>query len=85
MGLGKTLQTIAFLSYLQFERGVHGPSLVVVPLSVMSSWMLEFKKWAPQLRVVRLHTNDVNERRRYRQEVSQKALLFWWLCKNPCD
>ncbi len=33
-GLGKTLQTISFLSYLTFERNVAGPSLVVVPLSV---------------------------------------------------
>ena len=33
-GLGKTLQTISFLSYLTFERHVAGPSLVVVPLSV---------------------------------------------------
>jgi SNF2-related domain len=37
-GLGKTLQTVAFLSYLKNERGVRGPSLVVVPLSVLSSW-----------------------------------------------
>lgn len=37
-GLGKTLQTISFLSYLKGERDVAGPSLVVVPLSVVSSW-----------------------------------------------
>ena len=72
-GLGKTLQTISFLSYLTFERGVAGPSLVVVPLSVVSSWMLEFSRWAPQLRVVRFHTNDVDERRRLRQEVGEWA------------
>lgn len=39
MGLGKTLQTIAFLAHLKFVRGVSGPFLVVVPLSVISSWM----------------------------------------------
>ena len=40
MGLGKTLQTISFIAALA-ERGVKGPHLVVVPLSVMSSWMGE--------------------------------------------
>ncbi|MEW5298327.1 MAG: hypothetical protein WDW36_001466 [Sanguina aurantia] len=69
MGLGKTLQTITFLSYLKFERGVHGPHLVVVPLSVLPSWMSEFKKWCPSFRVVRLHCNDVDERQRLRKEV----------------
>lgn len=68
-GLGKTLQTVAFLSYLKNERGLAGPSLVVVPLSVMSSWCAELARWAPGLRVVRLHTNDDGERKRMRQEV----------------
>ncbi len=40
-GLGKTLQTISFLSYLKRERGIAGPSLVVVPLSVVSSWCVQ--------------------------------------------
>ena len=68
-GLGKTLQTISFLSYMQTERGVGGPSLVVVPLSVLPSWMAEFKRWAPSMRVVRFHCNDVQERLRLRREV----------------
>ena len=76
-GLGKTLQTISFLSYLTFERCVVGPSLVVVPLSVVSSWMLEFSRWAPRLRVVRFHTNDVDERRRLRQEVGTVSLKYY--------
>lgn len=62
-------QTITFLSYLKFERNVHGPHLVVVPLSVLPSWMSEFKKWCPSFRVVRLHCNDVDERQRLRKEV----------------
>ena len=37
--------------------------------------MLEFSRWAPKLRVVRFHTNDVDERRRLRQEVS--AMLMF--------
>lgn len=70
-GLGKTLQTVAFLSFLKTERGVNGPSLVVAPLSVLSSWCTELARWAPHLRVIRCHMNDVGERKRLRQEVSR--------------
>jgi hypothetical protein len=45
MGLGKTLQSIAFLATLKWGLGVPGPHLVVVPLSVMSSWMAELARW----------------------------------------
>ena len=68
MGLGKTLQTISFLAALK-ERNTGGPHLVVVPLSVMSSWLGEFRKWCPSLRVVRIHTTDREERERLRKEV----------------
>jgi SWI/SNF-related matrix-associated actin-dependent regulator of chromatin subfamily A member 5 len=68
MGLGKTLQTISFLAALK-ERNIGGPHLVVVPLSVMSSWLGEFRKWCPSLRVVRIHTTDRAERERLRKDV----------------
>lgn len=53
MGLGKTLQTISLLSHLKMERGVDGPHLVVVPLSVLPSWMSEFERWSPNVRLLR--------------------------------
>ena len=49
---------IAFLAYLRFECGLLGPSLIVAPLSVLSSWVNEFKRFAPTMRVVRLHSGD---------------------------
>ena len=55
MGLGKTLQTIAFLSALKLERQLEGLFLVIVPLSVVSSWMSEFRRWSPNMRVLRVH------------------------------
>lgn len=76
MGLGKTLQTIAFLGYLKFERHVHGPHLVICPLSVLSSWMKEFQFWCPELRVIRLHSSDKEERERFRREVLNNASSF---------
>ena len=52
MGLGKTIQTIALFQYLIENKDVNGPFLVVVPLSTLSNWMIEFKKWAPKIKVV---------------------------------
>jgi SWI/SNF-related matrix-associated actin-dependent regulator of chromatin subfamily A member 5 len=52
MGLGKTLQTISFIAALTYERILKGPTLVVVPMSVMSSWMTEFRRWCATLHVV---------------------------------
>ena len=69
MAAGKTLQTIAFLSTLKYAKGVDGPFLIVAPLSVLSSWMTEFRKWCPSFRVIKLHSSDPNERDRMRREV----------------
>ncbi|TVY35445.1 putative global transcription activator [Lachnellula subtilissima] len=61
MGLGKTLQTISLIQYLKEHdpkagRGtLQRPFLVVCPLSVLSSWMAELKRWAPHLKAVRFH------------------------------
>ena len=70
MGLGKTIQTIAFLGILKKEARLQGPSLVVAPLSVLTSWVNEFKRFAPSLRVVRLHSGDKEERELMRTEVA---------------
>ena len=47
MGLGKTVQLIALL----LERAADGPSLVVAPLSVVSNWAAELRRFAPSLEV----------------------------------
>ena len=58
MGLGKTLQTISFISYLKESKQYSGPSLVICPLSVMTSWCSEIPKWAPNLKYIRVHASD---------------------------
>lgn len=71
MGLGKTLQTLALIQYLK-EQGnpaagtENRPSIVVCPLSVLSSWMGEARKWAPGLKVLRFH-GPVHERDRLKR------------------
>ncbi|GAA5891901.1 hypothetical protein JCM5296_003266 [Sporobolomyces johnsonii] len=61
MGLGKTCQIISFLSYLQQVQGAR-PFLVTVPNSLISNWMREFAKWAPNMRVVP-YSGDADSRR----------------------
>lgn len=52
MGLGKTLQTISFLGYLRYIRGVNGPHLVIVPKSTLDNWAREFAKWTPEVQTL---------------------------------
>ena len=52
MGLGKTLQTISFLGYLHFLRGVKGPHLIAVPKSTINNWAREFAHWIPEINIL---------------------------------
>lgn len=52
MGLGKTIQTISLITYLMEKKKLNGPFLIIVPLSTLPNWVLEFEKWAPAVAVV---------------------------------
>lgn len=52
MGLGKTIQTISLITYLIEAKQVPGPYLVIVPLSTLTNWTLEFERWAPTVKKV---------------------------------
>jgi SWI/SNF-related matrix-associated actin-dependent regulator of chromatin subfamily A member 5 len=69
MGLGKTIQTIAFLGYLLEHKNKRGPYLIVGPTTVMGNWMRELKKWLPDLRAVKLLA-----RKEYRYEIFEKYI-----------
>ena len=49
MGLGKTIQTISLITFLIEKKKQNGPFLVIVPLSTLTNWTLEFEKWAPSV------------------------------------
>jgi SNF2 family DNA or RNA helicase len=53
MGLGKTIQVIALL--LLGRREAAGPSLLVVPASLIANWTVELARFAPDLRVLVAH------------------------------
>lgn len=52
MGLGKTIQVLALLQRRRFRRQSKGPSLAVVPRSLVFNWLSEAEKFTPRLRVL---------------------------------
>lgn len=52
MGLGKTIQTISLITYLIESKQQPGPYLVIVPLSTLTNWNIEFDKWAPTVKKI---------------------------------
>ena len=81
MGLGKTLQTLSLIQYLKENDPKVGvgrlqrPFLVVCPLSVVSSWMAEARKWTPGLKVIRFH-GPIKERNRLKKIVVGEMDMF---------
>jgi chromodomain-helicase-DNA-binding protein 1 len=58
MGLGKTVQTVAFMNWLRHDRQQQGPFIVVVPLSTMPSWAETFDNWTPDINYVVYNGNE---------------------------
>ena len=80
MGLGKTLQTLSLIQYLKESRRLSGrgelrPALVVCPLSVLSSWMAESRRWTPGLKVLRFH-GPVKERDRLKRVATGEEDMY---------
>ncbi len=55
MGLGKTIQILALLLVLKREQPHAGPSLLVVPASLLANWVAEAERFAPSLRLLVAH------------------------------
>lgn len=70
MGLGKTLQTISFLGWLRYYKGIDGPFLIIVPKSTLDNWRREFNKWTPDVNVLVLQGNKDE-----RQDLIKKRLM----------
>ncbi|MCJ8735402.1 hypothetical protein PDJAM_G00246280 [Pangasius djambal] len=67
-GLGKTVQTVAYLAHLACHEGIWGPHLVVVRTCKLLNWEMEFKRWCPGLKIL-LYLGSKRERRYKRS---------WW-------
>ncbi|KAL8949070.1 MAG: hypothetical protein Q9222_004795 [Ikaeria aurantiellina] len=68
MGLGKTIQTISLLTYLIEKKKQRGPFLVIVPLSTLTNWNLEFEKWAPSINRI-VYKGTPPQRKQQQQQI----------------
>ncbi|KAL6403887.1 putative component of SWI/SNF global transcription activator complex [Ilyonectria robusta] len=68
MGLGKTIQTISLITYLIERKQQPGPYLVIVPLSTLTNWNLEFEKWAPSVSRV-VYKGPPNTRKQHQDRI----------------
>ncbi len=59
MGLGKTVQVIALLLALKDEAPAEGPSLLVVPASLIANWKAELQRFAPSLTFKVAHPSEM--------------------------
>ena len=75
MGLGKTLQTISLIAYLIEAKGNEGPFLVVVPLTTISNWEMEFDRWAPDVKKI-IYKGNKKERPKYAKILKDKSEKF---------
>ncbi|ODV81372.1 uncharacterized protein CANTADRAFT_58207 [Suhomyces tanzawaensis NRRL Y-17324] len=67
MGLGKTLQTISFLGYLRYIKGINGPHIVITPKSTLDNWQREFNRWIPEMNVLVIQ-GDKDQRQQLLQD-----------------
>lgn len=71
--LGKTIQTISLIALLREQEGYLGPHLIIAPLSTLSNWMAEFRKWTPSIPVVMYHGTPT-ERKEIRETEIERYL-----------
>ncbi|ETE69673.1 SWI/SNF-related matrix-associated actin-dependent regulator of chromatin subfamily A containing DEAD/H box 1, partial [Ophiophagus hannah] len=74
LGLGKTIQAIAFLAYL-YQVGDVGPHLIVVPASTIDNWIREVNLWCPELQIL-FYYGSQEDRRHLRMDIHNKVTDF---------
>jgi SWI/SNF-related matrix-associated actin-dependent regulator of chromatin subfamily A protein 2/4 len=65
-----SFQTIALICHLMERKKNNGPYLIVVPLSTMANWVMEFEKWAPAVKVVAYRGPPRQRRAIYEQKIA---------------
>ncbi|XP_059106906.1 LOW QUALITY PROTEIN: DNA excision repair protein ERCC-6-like [Peromyscus eremicus] len=71
MGLGKTVQIIAFLSGM-FDASLVNHVLLIMPTNLINTWVKEFAKWTPGMRVKTFHGSSKGERTRSLTRIQQR-------------
>lgn len=57
MGLGKSIQVIAFI-LSQRKKSSHNTNLIVVPATLIFNWKIEIVKFAPSIKIHTIHGSD---------------------------
>lgn len=84
MGLGKTIQAISMIAFLK-ENNVSGPFLIAAPLSTVSNWVDEFKRWCPKIKTVLYHGSKAERealRRKHMKMRNQGDMDFPIICTS---
>lgn len=68
-GPGKTIQVISLVALLREEEQYFGPHLIIAPLSTLSNWQDEFKKWTPSIPFVLYHGIPEERQHIYRNQI----------------
>ena len=88
MGLGKTVQVLALLSNLklQVDRKRKGPSLLVIPASLIGNWTTEIERFAPMLNTLVAHPSAGLDTKQLREgpdlQGSDLVITTYALCQR---
>ncbi|XP_057857656.2 ATP-dependent DNA helicase DDM1 [Cryptomeria japonica] len=69
MGLGKTVQTIGVLAHLK-GKDMHGPFLVIAPLTTLSNWVNEITRFVPSMNALLYHGSKIERDELRRKHMS---------------
>lgn len=70
MGLGKTVQVLSFLSAM-YDAELISHTLLIMPTTLIKTWLKEFKRWIPGLRVKEFHGTSKSERSRNLERIQR--------------
>ncbi|XP_055455470.1 DNA excision repair protein ERCC-6-like [Psammomys obesus] len=87
MGLGKTVQIIAFLSGM-FDASLVNHVLLIMPTNLINTWVKEFAKWTPGMRVKTFHGSSKEERTRSLTRVQRRngvIITTYQMLINNCQ
>lgn len=76
MGLGKTIQLIALWLHERETGRSPGPTLLVVPMSLVGNWQREIERFAPSLRVMVHHGTERLSGQEFVDEVGQHDVVI---------
>lgn len=75
MGLGKTIQLLALLLHEREIGEAKGPTLLIVPTSLVGNWHREAERFSPQLRVLVHHGLDRLSGARFAEEAGASDIV----------